>query len=288
MTPDMLMRLKYIHFPSSEKMGEALYKLGESEICYICNRYGDIQLALALADSNKEGMEILKELQKEIKVGGFIIVIAANSPKELSYKEKVLRQIMEETEAKFLPLVEEPRYQGLLMWRIIRASVASKEAFRPSGGFGSSFGGLETIDFAVNRMTFSVELKKKHIAKGKILANTEDYNWGNAYEGAHMAHIDNMIMAHPNPEGTEGMVAYLGEATEAALDRDLKRHTGHPHLTLSGDQGHNAFGPINSNYHIWLRALKKAFDPNGASEANYYITPDDEYKDGHFKNTEPV
>ena len=129
-------------------------------------------------------------------------------------------------------------------------------------------------------------MKKRHIARGKILSDMEDFNWGNAYEGGHMAHIDNMIMAHTTPEGTQGTAEYLEEAIEASLDPELEYHTGHPHLTLGGDKGHDAFGPMNNNYHIWMRALKKAIDPNGAAEANYYITPDDEYKDGYFKVSE--
>jgi hypothetical protein len=29
------------------------------------------------------------------------------------------------------------------------------------------------------------------------------------------------------------------------------------------------------NYHVWLRKLKKAFDPNGASEGSNHITVKD-------------
>ena len=39
--------------------------------------------------------------------------------------------------AKSLPVVKEPGYQGLILWRIIRTSVASKEVFHPSGRFAT-------------------------------------------------------------------------------------------------------------------------------------------------------
>jgi hypothetical protein len=35
---------------------------------------------------------------------------------------------------------------------------------------------------------------------------------------------------------------------------------------------HDMFGPSASNYHLWLRKIKKAFDPNGVSESSGYIT----------------
>lgn len=32
------------------------------------------------------------------------------------------------------------------------------------------------------------------------------------------------------------------------------------------------FGPHTSNYHIWLRRIKKALDPNAAAVSSYYVT----------------
>jgi hypothetical protein len=40
----------------------------------------------------------------------------------------------------------------------------------------------------------------------------------------------------------------------------------------AGDESHDYFGPHTSNYHVWMRKVKKAFDPNSASDANMYIS----------------
>jgi glycolate oxidase len=286
-TPNMLMKLWYTHFPSTDKMGEALYKLAESEICFVCNRHpGAHGVATALVTSNDEFSEMFEKVKKEIVVGGFTVIIAANSPGEFAYGEKVLHQILAETEGKTLPLFEEPRYQGQFMWHVIRSTTSLREAFRPTGTFMTTFGTLESIDFAVNQMKFGSELKKKHIPKGKILSTVEDFNWGNPYEGGHLAHLEEMIESHPNPEGLAGGAAYIDEAMEASVDPELKFHVGGVPLGMGGDSFHNAFGPANSSYHLWLRKFKEAFDPNGVDEANFYITPDDEYKDGYFKLAE--
>jgi hypothetical protein len=42
-----------------------------------------------------------------------------------------------------------------------------------------------------------------------------------------------------------------------------------------GDAAHDLYGPPCSNYHTWLRRIKKTFDPNGSSEGSNYITDKD-------------
>jgi glycolate oxidase len=285
-TPDMLMKLWYTHFPSADKMREALYKLSESKICFVCMRFGDIDLAAGLGTSNQDTVEFFEKLKKEVVVGGFIVIISANSPKEFAYKEKVLRQILAETEGKTLSLVEEPRYQGILMWHVVRATHAPRGGFRATGSFATSFGTMETIDLAVNQMKVGTDLKKQYIEKGQILSNVEDFNWGNAYEGGHLCHMEEMILFHPNPEGLAGSRGFSIDTREAALDPELKfRCSGLP-LMVSGDADHDVFGPASSNYHLWLRKIKEAFDPNGVAEANFYITPNGRYKEGSFKPKE--
>jgi glycolate oxidase len=281
--PDMLMKLWYAHFPSIDKMGEALYKIAESDICFVCNRYGIPNVALALVESNQELVELWEKIKKEMVVGGFSAIIAANSRKEFAYGEKVFRQILAETDGKTLPLVEEPRYQAMLLWHIIRASSAAREAFRATGTFTTTMGSLETIDFAVNQMKYAYNLKKQLGDEGKIFPDLEDWDWGNPYEGGHTCHIEAMLMCHPNPHGLAGLQAYFEATMIAALDPELKTHVGGIPLGAGGEAAHNAYGPANSNYHLWMRKLKKEFDPNGVTEANFHITTDDRYKDGLFK-----
>ncbi len=40
-----------------------------------------------------------------------------------------------------------------------------------------------------------------------------------------------------------------------------------------GDADHDMVGPKVNNYHLWLRKIKKAFDPNITSDPSWYITP---------------
>jgi hypothetical protein len=53
--------------------------------------------------------------------------------------------------------------------------------------------------------------------------------------------------------------------------RAIKGHFGVPHHVWS-DGLHDMYGPNACNYHLLLRKIKKAFDPNQVSESSNYIT----------------
>ena len=55
----------------------------------------------------------------------------------------------------------------------------------------------------------------------------------------------------------------------------IEGHFGMPQHVWS-DELHDMYGPHASNYHLWLRKVKKTFDPNGASESSTYISAKDD------------
>ena len=54
----------------------------------------------------------------------------------------------------------------------------------------------------------------------------------------------------------------------------INEHFGVPQHVWS-DSLHDMYGPYASDYHLWLRKIKKTFDPNVASESSTYITVKD-------------
>ena len=56
---------------------------------------------------------------------------------------------------------------------------------------------------------------------------------------------------------------------------DLIKHLGAPFF-VEGDRVHNLYGPYMMNYHVWLRKIKKAFDPNGIADSGFYISANEE------------
>ena len=44
---------------------------------------------------------------------------------------------------------------------------------------------------------------------------------------------------------------------------------------MVSDQMHYQFGPHTSNYHLWMKKIKQAFDPNEAAEPSGFISGKD-------------
>ena len=40
-----------------------------------------------------------------------------------------------------------------------------------------------------------------------------------------------------------------------------------------GPKAHDIYGSACSDYHVWQRKMKRAFDPNVASDPSFYIEP---------------
>lgn len=54
--------------------------------------------------------------------------------------------------------------------------------------------------------------------------------------------------------------------------RRYKGSLGQP-IGIFPSQAVNVYGPTCGNYQVWMRRIKKAFDPNVASDPAFYIEP---------------
>jgi hypothetical protein len=73
-----------------------------------------------------------------------------------------------------------------------------------------------------------------------------------------------------DPSSPESCQGYADDAKECN-DVDIQESLGIPFFIV-GDAQHELYGPRTSNYHIWLRKIKKAFDPKGISDSGHYIS----------------
>ncbi|MBN1190331.1 MAG: FAD-binding oxidoreductase [Dehalococcoidales bacterium] len=270
--PDTFM-VHYITFPSWEKITEAGYKIGESEIALLCEKFPAWLIAQNLAESGREGVRIFDEIRSQTvdKGTSLLVIIGADSQREFDYKEKVLKQIAAENGGEFFLIVEEPSIRKKLIWHQLRNTTTNRETFRLMTEQQVSFGCRDTFEFGIGVDKEAIRLKRKYVEKGLFLDDGVDNSWSLVFEHGHLGHGESLFLLDPkNPASRENMFAYQQETWQAALEKAL----GH-HQTVRGDRGHDLFGPRTSNYHLWARKVKKAFDPNGASDSSSYITPED-------------
>jgi hypothetical protein len=259
--------IRYVYFPSADQLCDAAYKVGESEIGFIMMGFNPAMIASNIAKNNNEDRAILKEYSSMVHGPGFVLIIAGNSPNDTAYKNRVLQQIMDEYGGKALEPVEDPENAGGFMWRFIRVTGSIREVARASGIFGGQVGATDVFCVMHQYILRSSPIKESLIKRGWLLDDGAD-PFVQLVEHGHQGHGELLIRYNPNdPNGARAQ----GEIGAFSNQMAVEGHFGVPGHGF-GDDTHDFFGPLTSNYHLWLRKIKKTFDPNAASESSHYIT----------------
>jgi FAD/FMN-containing dehydrogenase len=162
--------------------------------------------------------------------------------------------------------VEDPKIAAGVIWRSVRITASIRECFRAGGSFTAALGGTHPFGEEVRYLEEVSKLKKDLIKKG-ILRDDGGYYLTWPHEHGHLGHAEILLQFHLTPEVAEAIEGFSGKATKLTTDM----HYGVPHM-VAGDEAHDIFGPHTMNYHLWMRKLKKAFDPKEVSDSAQYIS----------------
>jgi glycolate oxidase len=259
--------VNYVSFPTADKMQQAALKVGESEIGFIFMGFNPGMVASNIATNNDEDLEYLKQFSALVKGPGFILVMAGNSPADTEYKKKTLHLIMEQYNGESLEPVEDPQNAGGFIWRLIRVTSSIRETCRANGVFAGEVGGTDVFPLMHRYIQCSSQLKQRLIDEGRLLDDGTD-PFVQLVEHGHAGHAELLIRFNKrDPEAAKAPMEVAAFANKVAIDG----HFGVPGHAW-GDAAHDQYGPHTSNYHLWLRKIKKTFDPNAASESTNYIS----------------
>ena len=259
---------RFYTFPSIDKMVEAQTKLGESEIAFEIMGFNVFMVAANIATSSPEMEELYEKLKKQSLEGpGFQVILIGNSIGEFEYSKKVLQQIIDETDGKSLEALEDPKYAGGMTWRCIRICGSSRECHRAKGGGAGSTAGTRPVVEEVRYLAKLSEIKKDMIKNGYVWDDGGHFlSW--PIEHGHLGHAEMLYhLTGVNPETIAAVKEFGSKQHEIAINTRY----GVSQIAM-GDDRHNIYGPHACNYHLWLRKIKKTFDPNGLSESSEYIT----------------
>ncbi len=258
----------FYSFSSMDALDEAQRLVGESEIAFQLMGFNAAMAASNIATSNEEDVKMFQEFSKYVKGPSFMISLAGNSDRDFDYKMKILAQIIEKTGGQLIPhILDDPKVASGCLWRYIRSTGSIREVFRVSGCFGGEVGQTDVFRLMADYISVSGKNKVDLINRG--LAYNDGFSpFTQSFEHGHYGHGELLIRYMPNPATFRTLTQeFIKQANETAI-RDHFGVPGH----VFGDTSHDLYGPHVSNYHIWLRRIKKAFDPNGVSEASHYIT----------------
>jgi len=302
-------------FPSSQAMRDAGYKLGEAEIDYAQFRTPMFFSALGMTDNNEELKVALESgvFQKTMRYV-LVNAVVGYSDGEFKWKMKALRQILRETGGVMVPMnskitaealrrmqglikhVNDPLallrrlpflqdlmrkapigkeqrliQESLLFWLLIRNAVNTQSTFRPSQGLGTAVGAFDTWDMGVAQSDWFAERKREYIEKGLILDDGGDNGCGGTFESGHLGYLEGIFMY--DAKRPESVMA-SGELVDIGAQGSIDNALGVP-IAAFGCEMNARFGPECGNYHHWMSKIKKALDPNTASDPFFYAEPEE-------------
>jgi len=259
----------YCFFTNWEDFANAGIKVGESEIAAEFEKVSPALVALMVSRSNQEYSQVYRFTKNLVKGPGFQVIIMADSRREFEYKEKVLMQILAETNGKNLPLVAHELMQSRVISQTVKVSAIARGVFRATGAWTSTMGAMDTWDLAVTQAKIGSELKEKYVDAGLLMDDGIENGWGLLYEDGNFGHLEMLNYYDPvDAESCRADTQLLSESNDAHISECLGIPFGG-----GGDRMNDLFGPHIMNYHQWLRKIKNAFDPNVASDPAAYVRP---------------
>jgi glycolate oxidase len=258
----------FYSFSSLDALDEAQRLVGESEIGFQLMGFNAAMAASNIATNNEEDVKLFKEFSKYAKGPCFMIVLAGNSARDYDYKMKVLAQVIEKTGGQLIPnILDDPKVASGCLWRYLRSTGSIREVFRATGCFGGEVGQTDVFRLMADYISVSGKNKLDLIQQG-IVYDDGFSPFTQSFEHGHFGHGELLIRYMPTPGTFRVLTQGFGSQANEIAIRDHFGVPGH----VFGDAPHDLYGPHCSNYHLWLRRLKQAFDPNNTSEASHYIT----------------
>jgi len=305
-------------FPSAQAMKDAGYKLGEAEIEYACFRTPMFFTALGMTENNEQlklALEsgVFQKVMHHVLVNSVI----GYSDAEFKWKMAAMKQVMKETGGVRIPMylkitpgvlrvakpllknVKDPLFllrrfpflqdvvhsipigkeqklvqDSRLFWLLVRNAVNTQATFRPSQGMSTMLGSFDTWDMGLTQSEWIAQAKRKYIEKGTFLDDGGDLGCGGTFENSHMGYLEGIYLyASGDPEA----VMASGEIIEAGCNAAIEQAMGIP-IAAFGTVMNKRFGPACHDYPKYLSQIKKALDPNTASDPFFYAEPHDDRK----------
>lgn len=262
-------RLVYLSWPDEDGRQAGIRALGENEVAFGVMGFNPNMVAANVATSNEEELVLADKFSKEIVGPGICVVIAGNSPRDFEYKNRVLEQIIVDTNATRVKSIEEGDVQKSFIWRFIRVTASIRETMRATGVFGGEVFGTDSYTVMRNAVQHSRVDKQSLIDRDLVFRDNID-PFITSLEQGELTHSEVLLRWTPGPDVKEGALWFVGRANQSTVD---SCH-GLPHHLFS-DAMHDFFGPHTNNYTYWLRRIKKAYDPNNVSEGSNHLTAKD-------------
>lgn len=300
-------------FPGKKEIADAGYQLGEAECDYADFRLPAFFIALQSTDNNLElknlwGAGIFQKIGRY----GLLVCVHGHSKREFDWKIKALKEITRQNKGLRLPFFDPPKgailkvikplmslvdnplelaarfprlqealdripvpeksakkMNSSLYHLLLRHAVNTQGCFRPSSCMFTSVGAFDTWDMGFEQIDFIAEVKKPAIEKGHIVDDGADLGCGGTFEFGQMGYLEGIGLYSAFDDNSCKAVAEIVKAgAQGCIDNAL----GVP-LGAIGRPMNELFGPHCSDFHLVIKKIKEALDPNSSCDSWTYSGP---------------
>jgi len=261
-----------LEFPTWELFAEAMRKIGTAGIAFAMHKSGGPGThGQCVTGNNNEYYELRSKGELDVPRKSFCVVMVGANAEEHAWQVKTLDKILEETQGSIVATGEDEMWKKRDLLTMIKACFIPRLAFRSTGTFAVD--GMVGMDTNA-AMGLGLDVDEKHRDKwneeGIFMDDGTLNSWSVTYEGSHLALFEcgygyNTI----REESYTGYLKMIDEGVEHCFNTPFSNSWG-----IFGKDRVPRIGEACCGYHLWMKKIKKAFDPNTASCPSNYIEAD--------------
>lgn len=248
-------RVYIFKFPDLDKVRDAMLEVGKAEIGFAVLKFFYATEAVMYTESANDFWELWNSglYQKELQQALWVY-LACWSPEELEYEERVLMDIIQEASGEPVQESIRKKYEDNMDFFIMVSFL--QRVLKLGGGWSPAKLGGDSIHHMFEVAKSIPEFFYEFIEKGEILDAPHNFQII-PMEYGHLAHIELLYFYDRTIPVRRQVVAAI---SQKSLETDIKY--GHHAATPAHNKAMmEKFGPLWSNYHIWVAKIKEAFSP---------------------------
>ncbi len=256
-----------------KKSAELFYEMGKAEIGEVATHLAQ-QFLLTYSSVTKQDLH--DNMNNNVFPQSYCVVALAGktSLEQLEYEEKVLKAIVKKVGGVFVE-EDEPAYKVWIKraaneW--IRFGNAQRLA-RPSDNFSIGSSNVDSIDKIVYEILASNKVEKdaleEGIGKDFVQPLSIHGGWISPQEYGYWCLHTTDVFPEQDPEQCNQAIEIIGRVGKSQFQRKSAAEAIH----MLGP-AYDMFGPMLGDVHLYVKALKREFDPNNISNPGFATTPD--------------
>jgi glycolate oxidase len=254
-------------WPDRASQDEAIYKINESQLCYIFSRTG---LGSTISIATPHLMKILTKTKaiRDTLTGdmkwGCTLIMVADSAGEMAYKEGVLAEIARRYGGAVINLNKAKPLISMFLMNFLR-STAVPVVFRMGGQMFTALDRNDTWDSQMDWADAGEVIKQRWIDKGGILDDMADNPYMVSYEDNTWGHCEEIFQYDPrNPEHLASLEPLFVEFSVEAAERCMEP------LSSTDARLRKVISPMMGNYTRWQQRISGFMDSEGAADTGMY------------------